>query len=336
MNDRLRLDSWKDIAAYLRRDVRTVIRWEQERGLPVHRVPGGKQARVFAYPDELDTWLEAGRDQPNHGSAAEPPAVRARLSGVAALAGMVAIAAIAILGAIVVMVSNAEGERTPAQVRISGRDLVALDATGEQLWTHRFTGDDLVLSMERWLHLPDVDGDGRNDVCIGAKGQPFEGGNWFAWWKRPEKATDAWSKRLIAEGQPGATNIQPGDLNGDGVVDFFATRGHGRGVVWFEGPDWKPHEVDPTLEGPHCLQVQDLDGDGDLDAATCAKIDKLAVWYENDGRGRFTPRVVGKDQSAYDIRILDMDGDRDLDLLIAGEFSANIVWYENPGRRAAR
>jgi Tol biopolymer transport system component len=49
-----RLDSWKDIARYLGRDVRTVIRW-QEKGLPVHRVPGGKT--VFAYRSEIDAWL---------------------------------------------------------------------------------------------------------------------------------------------------------------------------------------------------------------------------------------------------------------------------------------
>jgi predicted amidohydrolase len=181
----------------------------------------------------------------------------------------------------------------------------------------------------------DVDGDGRGDVCIGAKGETFTGGNWFAWWKRPQDARQVWQKQLIAENQIGATNIQPGDLNGDGVVDFFATRGHGQGVVWFEGPNWKPHEVDPTLDGPHCLQVYDIDGDGDLDAATCAKLSKLAVWYENDGRGHFKPRVVGKDQAAYDIRILDMDGDGDVDFLIAGQYSANIVWYENPLIRGA-
>jgi len=32
-----RLDSWKEIAAYLKRDVRTVRRWEHAEGLPVHR-----------------------------------------------------------------------------------------------------------------------------------------------------------------------------------------------------------------------------------------------------------------------------------------------------------
>jgi len=52
-----RLDSWKDIAAYLRRDVRTAIRWEKDKGLPVHRIPGGKRQAVFAFTAELDRWL---------------------------------------------------------------------------------------------------------------------------------------------------------------------------------------------------------------------------------------------------------------------------------------
>lgn len=52
-----RLDSWKEIAGYLRRDERTAIRWEKEKGLPVHRVPGGKRQAVFAFTEELDAWL---------------------------------------------------------------------------------------------------------------------------------------------------------------------------------------------------------------------------------------------------------------------------------------
>lgn len=54
-----RLDSWKEIAAFLHRDARTVRRWERERGLPVHRVPGGERSGVFAYVRELESWLHA-------------------------------------------------------------------------------------------------------------------------------------------------------------------------------------------------------------------------------------------------------------------------------------
>jgi Tol biopolymer transport system component len=65
----VRLDSWKDIAAYLNRDVRTVIRWEHEKGLPVHRVPGGKRQAVFAYKHEIDKWLVGQPANGNHGGS---------------------------------------------------------------------------------------------------------------------------------------------------------------------------------------------------------------------------------------------------------------------------
>jgi TolB-like protein len=52
------LVSWKEIAVFLDRSERTVKRWERERGLPAHRVPGGKRGGVFAYSDELADWLK--------------------------------------------------------------------------------------------------------------------------------------------------------------------------------------------------------------------------------------------------------------------------------------
>jgi len=57
-----RLDSWKEIAVYLKRDERTVRRWEKE-GLPVHRKMHKKQASVFAYIAEIDAWWNDGRQR---------------------------------------------------------------------------------------------------------------------------------------------------------------------------------------------------------------------------------------------------------------------------------
>ncbi len=54
-----RLDSWKEIAAFFDRDERTVKRWEKERALPVHRLPGGSRARVFAFTGELERWMHS-------------------------------------------------------------------------------------------------------------------------------------------------------------------------------------------------------------------------------------------------------------------------------------
>jgi len=63
-----RLDSWKEIAAYLRRDVRTVQRWEKHERLPVHRRIHHKLATIYAYRTELDAWWQS-----NDSAAHSPP-----------------------------------------------------------------------------------------------------------------------------------------------------------------------------------------------------------------------------------------------------------------------
>jgi len=60
---RLRLDSWKSIAAYLDRSRRTVQRWHSDHGLPVHHF-AGVQGSVFAYSDEIDAWLAKFAEAP--------------------------------------------------------------------------------------------------------------------------------------------------------------------------------------------------------------------------------------------------------------------------------
>jgi TolB-like protein/Tfp pilus assembly protein PilF len=50
------LDSWKEIAVYLDRDVRTVQRWEKKEGLPVHRQIHEKIGTVYGYKSEIDAW----------------------------------------------------------------------------------------------------------------------------------------------------------------------------------------------------------------------------------------------------------------------------------------
>jgi Tol biopolymer transport system component len=54
-----RLESWKEIATYLNRSVRTLHRWEKEEGLPVHRQLHKELGSVFAYKGELDAWSRA-------------------------------------------------------------------------------------------------------------------------------------------------------------------------------------------------------------------------------------------------------------------------------------
>lgn len=72
-----RLDSWKEIAAYLNRDVTTVRRWEKREGLPVHRHHHGALGSVYAFSTEVDAW-RFGRGHPASDEAPQPPLREAR------------------------------------------------------------------------------------------------------------------------------------------------------------------------------------------------------------------------------------------------------------------
>jgi Tol biopolymer transport system component len=74
-----RLDSWKEIAAYLNRDVTTVQRWEKREGMPVHRHLHDRMGSVYASRADLDAWarsrnLRAAPENGNNAPSPNPPA----------------------------------------------------------------------------------------------------------------------------------------------------------------------------------------------------------------------------------------------------------------------
>jgi Tol biopolymer transport system component len=70
------LDSWKEIAAYLNRDVTTVQRWEKREGMPVHRHLHNSAGSVSAFRSELDAWMRGRslRTAPENGNNVPLPA----------------------------------------------------------------------------------------------------------------------------------------------------------------------------------------------------------------------------------------------------------------------
>ncbi len=208
------------------------------------------------------------------------------------------------------------------------------DVTKAKAWIRHVYADKTAPGGSHYAGFGDVNGDERPDIAYGAKGgKGFPGGEWFAWWENPKDGKLPWKKHILSTKQPGASNIIPADLNGDGHMDYFATRGHDKGALWFKGPGFHPIEIDTEINGPHSLELVDLDRDGDIDAVICGRFaDSIAAWYENDGSANFKRRVIGRDQGSYDTRTVDLDSDGDLDILIAGHFSNNLVWFENPAR----
>lgn len=75
-----RLNSWKEIAAYLGRDPRTVQLWEKHEGLPVHRLNHQARASVYGYIAEIDAWLKTRSARAAHSPGAEIAAASAESS----------------------------------------------------------------------------------------------------------------------------------------------------------------------------------------------------------------------------------------------------------------
>jgi TolB-like protein len=78
------LQSWKEISAYLDRDVRTCHRWEDELGLPIYRIDeNSPRSKVFAYKSEIDEWL---REKANNHQDEKRPAIWTNRGVIAGLA----------------------------------------------------------------------------------------------------------------------------------------------------------------------------------------------------------------------------------------------------------
>jgi Tol biopolymer transport system component len=110
-----RLDSWKEIAAYLGRGIRTVQRWEREEGLPVHRLVHGKRGSIYAHREELADWWESRQVTLDAASAtdADETPVALRLRRVTRMSAMICWPALSSDARLIAYVSDAGDGMTP-------------------------------------------------------------------------------------------------------------------------------------------------------------------------------------------------------------------------------
>jgi TolB-like protein/Flp pilus assembly protein TadD len=120
------LDSWKEIAAYLNRDVTTVQRWEKREDMPVHRHVHDKRSSVYAIASELDAWMQSRRprlEADEKELAAETPVVAEVDGGPATLPKArlwVALASLSVIAALAVTYIVARGRAdhaTPLRIK---------------------------------------------------------------------------------------------------------------------------------------------------------------------------------------------------------------------------
>jgi hypothetical protein len=169
--ERKALQSWKEIATFLGVTVRSVQRWESD-GLPVYRQGDGRKARVFAYPDELKQWLEAGglreREPASEAVAALPesPPPRHRIPREAWWSS--AAVAVALAAVVLWRTGVFPAAPVPAHWTIDGSTLRVLDAAERLCWEKTLPplGAAFDARVIDKVVIADIDGDGRTEVLL--------------------------------------------------------------------------------------------------------------------------------------------------------------------------
>ena len=272
-----RLDSWKEIAEFLGRDVRTAIRWEKERGLPVHRIPGGKRPGVYAVVDELAAWRSAVdlRCEPSAGDAKADTAtgittdksVVARihlLTRIGAIAAVFALFAMALLFWARETRASANRQSLSRPLAFARADYGA--ATPLAIATADFNGDqrlDLLFTNSADDSLALLLGDGHGG---------FRPGTRISVGREPER-------------------LAVGDFNNDGKIDVAITHrvsGEVRVLLGNGEGGFKEAFRWPNLGRCRWISAADFNHDGKLDLAIAQSSRNRMTILLGNGDGTFS------------------------------------------------
>lgn len=176
LNNKEKLNSWKEIAVYLDISVRTAIRWEKQYGLPVHRIDNSVNARVFALKPDLDEWhLKRSLDSKNNRKINKKR--------------LILVISVPVLIIFIFLFSSQFLKKpNPVDFMIERSTLVALGEKGNVLWEDGFKIDNLCsnenyhnntqfkrkLGFARqlpYIVIQDFDNNGLNEVLFGIKTQ---------------------------------------------------------------------------------------------------------------------------------------------------------------------
>lgn len=134
-------------------------------------------------------------------------------------------------------------------------------------------------------------------------------------------------------------SVASADLDGDGDMDIVSASGF-TAIAWYENNGYQASfdthvlRSAPDVQGI-AVHVNDIDSDGDVDILAVVEADDQfgrheLYWYENDGSGAFTERLIDNSNNIENVRWItsvDLDEDGYFDIL------APVGWYKNDGNQ---
>lgn len=299
-----RLNSWKEIAVYLGRDVRTAIRWEKERALPVHRCNGTRRSGVYAFSDEIDDWLTGGEKPVTKVEQANTVAVPAEgqlgLKRRIVIAAAALLAVVAFAAAIPRVPKTREGQlrREPALIR-----------------------SEYPLEHPLYVAAADLTGNQRLDLIVsnGADGQ-------FSVFANDGNGTFGKPMTLPVASAQRVKRVYVANLSDRKLPDLItSTRGGSPAEVLANRGRFQFEHVASIGSRVTKVAFGDFNGDGRIDIAAMDAADSSLSIYLNLGEGRFqqSSRVPVEDVSGWGIAAVGLNGDGNLDIVSAEYRSAS-------------
>lgn len=184
------------------------------------------------------------------------------------------------------------------------------------------------------VRIADLDLDGAPDLV-----SAFPYTDSIQWHQNMPGDPNPWITRDVSIAAPSVRSVAVGDINADGHPDIVAATeaDNSVSVHYSSGaaiPTFTRSVVYPFLSGARAAEIADLDGDGDLDIASCARAGDQVAWHENLGGSPpmwNTHFITSAADGAEAIAIADIDRDGRPDLVTGWENADTVAWHRNLG-----
>lgn len=206
--------------------------------------------------------------------------------------------------------------------------VVPLTVYAATTFTERVVDD----TSSRSYLLFGVDLDGDSDIDIAGIDQTQDDVLWFE-----NDGSQNFTKNTIDSNAPGVRDVQLGDIDNDGDIDFVITQVDSTpdGVYWYEndGSENFTKRTISTAADPIYVELADVNDDNELDVLVTLWTAGDLIYYENQGGTPSTFSTTTIDDnltSPRDLEVADIDGDNDKDI-VAVHQSSSIQFYKNDG-----